>query len=109
MYLESELATFKKELPNLLAVPGNRGKFVLIHGTTVDSVWDKKDDAIGAGYDRFGLFEPFLIQEITDTPRVYFCSRQPAPWPSGPARSVRKGHAVRFAAGGVAVLYGSSG
>jgi len=61
MALETELETFQKELPNLLA---NAGKYVLIHGQEV-SVWDSQDEAIDAGYERYGL-KQFLVKEIAE-------------------------------------------
>jgi hypothetical protein len=67
MALEKELETYRRELPNLLK---QRGKFALVHGETVDSIWDTEEEAVEAGDDRFGL-EPFLVMQIreTETPR----------------------------------------
>ena len=60
--------------PALLADPQNLGKVALIHGDKVDSVWPTMDEALAAGYDRFGL-EQFLVQEIVEKERVYYFSR----------------------------------
>jgi hypothetical protein len=57
-----------------LLVEGCRGKYGLVHGDRVDSVWDGKDQALEAGYERFGL-EPFLVKEITDHEEPRFFSR----------------------------------
>jgi hypothetical protein len=61
MALETELAVYDRELPNLLK--DHEGQWVLIHGDTVDSFWQSEDDAYLAGCDRFGL-EPFLIMPV---------------------------------------------
>src|SRR5262245_33773914 len=71
--LEKELETYKRELPRLIQ-EGGQGKFALVHGDSVDSVWDTWKDALQAGYDRFGL-EPFLVKEIQETERPVFFTR----------------------------------
>ena len=74
MALERELATFQRELAGLLADPAKRGKFALVHGDAVDSVWPTVDAALDAGYDRFGL-EPFLVKEVTEHEEPRYFSR----------------------------------
>jgi hypothetical protein len=74
MALEQELETFRRELPQLLLQSENRGKYALIHGDKVDSVWATMDEALNAGYERFGL-EPFLVKEITDDEKPRYFSR----------------------------------
>jgi hypothetical protein len=59
MALEQELATYRRELPKLVA---NTGKFVLIHGK-VSGIWETYSDALQEGYRLFGL-EPFLVKQI---------------------------------------------
>ena len=58
--LEAELATYERELPNLLA---KEGKWVLVHGQAVEGIFDTFDDALDAGCERFGL-NPFLVKQI---------------------------------------------
>jgi hypothetical protein len=60
--LERELGTYQRELPRLLA-EGHEGKYALIHGDRVDSLWPDEDAAYEAGCERFGL-EPFLVQQV---------------------------------------------
>ena len=72
--LERELETFQKELPVLLQNAENRGKYVLVHGDKVDSIWETADEALDAGYDRFEL-KPFLVKEITDDEKPRYFSR----------------------------------
>ncbi len=74
MALERELETFRRELPHLLQGEGNRGKYALVHGDKVDSVWDTVDQALEAGYDRFGL-EPFLVKQVTEHEEPRYFSR----------------------------------
>jgi hypothetical protein len=62
MAQEQELATYRRELPRLL-VKGEVGRFALVHGDSVDSVWDTRRDAVQAGQDKFGA-ESFLVQQI---------------------------------------------
>jgi len=71
--LEREWEAFLKEMPRLLA-EGQRGRYVLIQGETVHGVWDTLDEALSAGYDRFGV-DPFLAQEINDNPEPRYFSR----------------------------------
>jgi hypothetical protein len=60
--LKQELSTFLRELPRLLA-EGNEGRFALVKGNEVVSVWDTSDDAYQAGCERYGM-GPFLAQPI---------------------------------------------
>lgn len=62
MALEQEIATYRRELPRLLA-EGQEGRFVLIRGNQVAGVWNTFDDACQAGHAQFGL-EPFLAQPV---------------------------------------------
>ena len=74
MALERELDTFRSELPNLLATPANRGKFALVFGDRIDSLWTTEDEALAAGYARFGV-EPFLIMLVTDHEQPRYFAR----------------------------------
>jgi hypothetical protein len=74
MPLEREMETFSRELPNLLSDPEKRGKYALVFGDRVDSVWPSVDDALTAGYDRFGL-APFLVKEIVEHEKPRYFSR----------------------------------
>ena len=74
MALETELATFKNKLSEMIAA-GNDGKFVLIHGTDVVDVYGTYEDAIKEGYAKFGLDNPFLVKQIQAVELVQFISR----------------------------------
>lgn len=71
MALEKELQTYKTKLPELLA---DEGKFVLIHGDDVVDVYGTYEDAIKAGYGKFGL-EPFLVKQLQSVEHLQFISR----------------------------------
>jgi hypothetical protein len=75
MALEKEWETFQRELPGLLQDPANRGKYALIKGDKVDSIWPTVDEGLQAGYDRFGL-DPFMVQEINDKPEPRYFSHR---------------------------------
>ena len=62
MARERELATYHRELARLL-MAGETGRFALIHGDELVSVWDTRRDAVQAGQDKFGP-EAFLVQQI---------------------------------------------
>jgi hypothetical protein len=70
MALETELETYKTKLPELLA---DEGKFVLVHGDKIIDVYGTYEDAIKAGYSRFGL-TPFLVKQVESIDQVQFIS-----------------------------------
>jgi hypothetical protein len=77
MTLERETETFQRELPNLLNLVSDqqkRGKFALVYGDKVDSIWPNLDDVITAGYERCGI-EPFLVKEIVEHEKPVYFSR----------------------------------
>ncbi len=59
--LETELKTYEDHRDELLG--SDSGKFALIKGEQVISVFDTKADAIRNGYERFGNV-PFLVKQI---------------------------------------------
>jgi hypothetical protein len=72
--LEEELQTFGRQLPHLLKDVENRGKFALVKGESI-AVFPTVDDALDAGYERFGV-EPFLVKEITEHEEPRYFSRR---------------------------------
>ncbi len=84
MPLEQELATFDRELPRLLGEM--RGKYVLIHGDTVDGPWGTENEAYEAGCEKFGL-APFLVMlvEENEKPLPVFQDVRPHADHPGPA------------------------
>ena len=71
MALEKELATFQRELPNLLA---EEGKFVVIFGDELVGTYTSYEDALKVGYEKFGL-KPFLVKKIQALEQVHYFSR----------------------------------
>ena len=67
MVLDTEIQTYERELPSLLS---NEGKFVLIRKTDVAGFFDTYEDAVQAGYDRFGL-DPFLVKRVEAVEEVH--------------------------------------
>jgi hypothetical protein len=59
---EPEFAAYLRELPRLLA-EGHAGRYALLKGDEVLSVWDTQRDVLQAGYERFGL-QPFSVKRI---------------------------------------------
>jgi hypothetical protein len=56
---EKEIAAYVRELPRLLEEE-EEGRFALIKGDEILSVWDTQRDAIQAGREKFGL-EPICV------------------------------------------------
>ena len=76
MALEKELETFRKKLPELKE---HEGKFVLIHGETVEDFFATYEDAIKAGYQKFKL-EPFLVKQVNAIETVQHVTRHILPY-----------------------------
>jgi hypothetical protein len=62
MPLEAEANTYRREVARLLA-EGHAGRYALIKGDEVVSIWDTQRDALQAGCDQYGL-EPFAVVKI---------------------------------------------
>src|ERR1700749_1732455 len=60
MALENELKTYEANIDKWTE---QSGKFVLIHGDEVVDFFAAYEDAIKAGYQKFGL-KPFLVKQI---------------------------------------------
>ncbi len=70
--LKRELEAYEREKQNLLK---DAGKYVLIQGDQVVSVWSTYEDAIQAGYQQFGVKTPFLVKKIEVVEPALFVSR----------------------------------
>ncbi|MGB7209050.1 MAG: hypothetical protein WBD27_10355 [Pyrinomonadaceae bacterium] len=71
MPLEEELATFYRELPNLVK---DAGKYVLINDSKVVGTFTSYEDALQVGYKTFGL-ETFLVKQIQAVEQVQLVTR----------------------------------
>jgi hypothetical protein len=63
LLFQKEIATYRRELPRLLQ-EGEAGRYALIKGEHILSIWETSGDASQAGYERFGLDESFCVQKI---------------------------------------------
>src|SRR5262245_38683325 len=70
--MEREFHTYRRELPRLLE-EGHAGRYALIKGDQVLSVWDTQRDVLQAGCERFGL-DLFAVKQIDprDVERLAF-------------------------------------
>jgi hypothetical protein len=75
MSLEHDLKAFRRELPKLLKDPACVGQFALVHEGKVHGVWGTFDDALEAGYERFGI-DPFIVKQVVEHEPVYYFSRR---------------------------------
>ena len=75
MALEKELAIYKSKLPELNE---EQSKFALIHEETFIDVYGTYEDALKAGYEKFGLTS-FLVKQIQSIEQVQFISRLVTP------------------------------
>lgn len=75
MALEKELATYQSKLPEMSQ---HEGKFALIHGEEIVDFFSTYEDAIKAGYQKFGT-ESFLVKRVQTTEPVFFISRSIKP------------------------------
>jgi hypothetical protein len=71
MPLEKELEVYRTKLPDLKE---SEGKFALVHGDQFIDVFNTYEDALKAGYQKFGL-QPFLVKQISAIEQVHFISR----------------------------------
>lgn len=71
MALEREQQTYEEHLNDLLP---QIGKFVLIRGTEVVDVYAAYEDALKAGYERFGT-SGFMVKKIEAQATVHYFSR----------------------------------
>ena len=69
--LDQEIETYRQQLPSLLL---EEGKFALIHGRELVGIFDTYQDALTAGYEKFGI-QPFLVKQIKAIEQVHFISR----------------------------------
>jgi len=69
---ERELAAYEKRKETLLAE--SAGKYALVIGDAVDSVWETYEDALQQGYKLQGL-EPFLVKKIEVPETRHFFTR----------------------------------
>ncbi|MBI3626446.1 hypothetical protein HY224_00155 [Candidatus Uhrbacteria bacterium] len=72
MGLEKEIKVYEQKKEQLLRE--NKGKFVLIKGEKIESIYTSYEDALAEGYKKFGNQE-FLVKEITENENINFLTR----------------------------------
>ena len=71
MSLEKELSVHGAHLIELMP---HEGKYFLIHGEEIGGAVDTFEEALGAGYEKYGL-EPFLVKQINRAEPIHYFSR----------------------------------
>lgn len=71
LVFDAELKTYRKHRQELL---DSRGEFVLIRGEDVAGAFDTYEDALEAGYAKYGL-EPFLVKKILPAEPIQYFTR----------------------------------
>jgi hypothetical protein len=66
--LKREQAVFDANLSSWLS--DHEGEYVLIKGEIVDGFYESRDDALVAGYSRFGI-GPLFVKQVLATEPVY--------------------------------------
>jgi hypothetical protein len=66
--LKREQAVYEANLSGWLS--DHEGEYVLIKGNTVGGFYDSSDDALAAGYSRFGI-GPVFVKQVLPTEPVY--------------------------------------
>ncbi len=74
MELDTEIATYRRLKPDLLADPDKLGKYVLIKGQELLGIYPTRDEALLVGEERF-LFDTFLVKQVVEVEPVYYFSR----------------------------------
>ena len=68
--LERELAAYRSKLSQMIAEQGE-GKYALLHEEQLIDVYGTYEDAIKAGYEKFGL-ERFLVKQVESMEHVHY-------------------------------------
>ncbi|MHC5540918.1 hypothetical protein ACYOEI_22065 [Singulisphaera rosea] len=58
-----------------MEILSSEGRFVVIKGDEILGMWDSYQDALEAGYHKYGL-EPFLVKKIQQSEPVNHFSRE---------------------------------
>ncbi len=76
--LREELETYRAKFDELNA---HEGRFALIHDSELGGIFDSYQDALGIGYQKYGL-SPFLVRKIAAVEVAQFVTRHIAPCPA---------------------------
>lgn len=73
---EEELKTYEAHKDELVAK--GDGKYVLIQGSELAGIWETYEDALQAGYGRYGL-KPFFVRKIEGIEGIHTFTRDISP------------------------------
>ena len=76
--LQEEFRIYSSNREQLLAA-GHAGKFVLVGDGCLCGTWDTYEDALQAGYSRFGVAKRFLVKKIEAIESLQFFTRDITP------------------------------
>ncbi|MDR1146898.1 MAG: hypothetical protein LBK71_12305 [Verrucomicrobiales bacterium] len=71
--IEKENLVFQQMLPALLA--DHEREYAVVGDGKLLGTYTAYEDALQAGYEKFGPFRPFLVKQVLDTEPVHFISR----------------------------------
>ncbi len=75
MALENEIQYYRLHLIDMLGEDGiNEGKYAVIKGNDFQGAFDTYEEALDAGYGRYGLV-PFLVKKIERSESILYFSR----------------------------------
>ena len=63
-----EWETYRREVGRLLA-EGNEGRYILIKGGEIIGIWNREEDALATGYQKYPL-QPFFVHQIQERERL---------------------------------------
>lgn len=72
--LKAEILAYESMRDRLIA-EGNVGKFALLAKGGLVGLWNTYEDALQAGYQRFGLTERFLVKKVEGIEGIQYFSR----------------------------------
>lgn len=75
MPLGRELETYQSNRPTWVK-EGRVGTWVLLHGSDVIGYFPTFAAGLDAGYEQFGLQEPFMVREIVEVDKPIYSSRR---------------------------------
>ncbi|MGC4004887.1 MAG: hypothetical protein QM811_17930 [Pirellulales bacterium] len=84
-YLDHEVSFYDSIKARLIA-EGQSGKFALIGDDALVGLWETYEDALQAGYQRFGIAKRFLVKKIQGSENILYFTRDVVPAQSSPTQ-----------------------
>lgn len=87
--LSVEIAYFTRMLPHWLANPDARGRFAVIQDEDLLGFFGQWEDAIRAGWRRFGVERNFLVRQVLEKqPELFVGAAEPSAGPADARRTL---------------------